>query len=169
VVIGHLREQLQSLRDSTETRKTIVAELRKIVESEVGRKFNFFRKFIVDFFLDEQALDRMVGDSIDQLAGGILDSPDVKRAIAQAIEQIPETVFRADGKASAAAVSQLVKILSQRLDLNAILVNRLSALSNEEIEALIMETAGPEIRAIVWFGAGIGLFVGLFQTLMNFL
>ncbi len=168
-VIEHLRSRLQELRDSPEAREAIVGELRKIVESEVGRKFSFFGRFVVDFFLDAQTLNRMVGDSIDQLAGVIVDSPYVRGTIAQAIEQIPNTVFRADGQASAAAVSQLVKILSQRLDVNAILINRLSALSNEEIEGLIMDTAGPEIKAIVWFGGGIGLAVGIFQALINFI
>jgi uncharacterized membrane protein YheB (UPF0754 family) len=60
-------------------------------------------------------------------------------------------------------------MLSQRLDLHRILVDRLSALSNEDIEGLVMETAGREIRAIVWFGAGIGLLVGIVQTAINFL
>jgi uncharacterized membrane protein YheB (UPF0754 family) len=32
-----------------------------------------------------------------------------------------------------------------------------------------MDTAGREIRAIVWFGAGIGLIVGIVQTLINFI
>ena len=55
------------------------------------------------------------------------------------------------------------------LDVRAILINRLSAFSNEDMENLVMETAGREIKAIVWFGAGIGLIVGIFQTLINFL
>jgi uncharacterized membrane protein YheB (UPF0754 family) len=45
----------------------------------------------------------------------------------------------------------------------------LSALSDEAIEQLIMDTAGKEILAIIWFGAGIGLVVGVVQTLINFL
>ncbi len=54
-------------------------------------------------------------------------------------------------------------------DVRAILLNRLNAFSNEDIENLVMETAGREIKAIVWFGAGIGLIIGIFQTLINFL
>lgn len=169
VVVDHLRAQLHNLRDSVEKRHEIVGELRKIIELEVGRRFNFLRKFVFDFFLDEASLNRIVGDSIDQLAAQIVDSLYVRTTISQAMEQIPETVFRPDGQASAMAVKQLVTILSQRLDVNAILVRRLSALSNEEIESLIMETAGREIRAIVWFGAGIGLLVGIVQTAINFL
>jgi uncharacterized membrane protein YheB (UPF0754 family) len=169
VIVEHLRSQLHNLRDSVETRHEIVGELRKIIELEVGRRFNFVRKFVFDFFLDEASLNRIVGDSIDQLAAQIVDSLYVRTTIAQAMAQIPDTVFRADGQASAMAVKQLVTILSQRLDVNAILVRRLSALSNEEIESLVMETAGREIRAIVWFGAGIGMLVGIIQTAINFL
>ena len=169
VVVEHLRSQLQNLRDSVETRLEIVGELRKIIELEVGRRFNLFRKLVFDFFLDEAALNRIVGDSIDQLASQIVDSLYVRTTISQAMAQIPETVFRPDGRASATAVKHLVTILSERLDLNAILKRRLSALSNEEIEHLIMETAGKEIRAIVWFGAGIGMVVGVVQTVINFL
>ena len=169
VIVDHLRTQLHDLRDSGEKRHEIVGELRKIIELEVGRRFNFLRKFVFDFFLDEASLNRIVGDSIDQLAAQIVDSLYVRSTISQAMAQIPDTVFRADGQASAMAVKQLVTILSQKLDVNAILVRRLSALSNEEIENLIMETAGHEVRAIVWFGAGIGLLVGLVQTAINFL
>ncbi len=168
VVAEHLRTRLQDLRDSVETRHEIVGALRKIVESEVGRRFNLLRRAVFEFFLDEQALNRIVGDSIEQLSTRIVDSLYVRTMIAQTIAQIPETVFRADGETSATAVSQLVKTLSQKLDVNAILINRLSALSDAEIEGLIMETAGREIRAIVWLGACIGLVVGIIQTIINF-
>jgi uncharacterized membrane protein YheB (UPF0754 family) len=83
--------------------------------------------------------------------------------------QIPETVFQSGAATQTAAVNTFVTVLSQRLDFRAILIKRLSALSNEDIEHLIMETAGREIRAIVWFGAGIGLVVGVVQTLINFI
>ena len=169
VVVDHLRTQLENLRDSDEARQGIVTELKKVIELEVGRRFNFLRKFVFDFFLDEGALKRMVGDVIDHLATHLVDSIFVRRTIAEAMAQLPDRIFRPDGNASAMAVKQLVTILSQRLDVNAILVRRLSALSNEEIEDLIMRTAGSEIRAIVWFGAGIGFVVGIVQTAINFL
>jgi uncharacterized membrane protein YheB (UPF0754 family) len=55
VVVEHLRAQLQNLRDSVETRHEIVGELRKIIEQEVGRRFNLLRRFVIDLFLDEAA------------------------------------------------------------------------------------------------------------------
>lgn len=171
LVAEHLRERLFHLRDSVETRSEIARELRVIVETEIGRRFSLFRRMVVDYFLDEAALNRIVGDSIKQLADRIVDSLYVRTTIAQAMAQIPENIF-GDGQGvggSAAAVNQFVSLLSERLDLRAIMTNRLNALSNEEIENLVMATAGREIRAIVWFGAGIGLIVGVIQTLINFL
>ena len=70
---------------------------------------------------------------------------------------------------STSAITSLIETLSRKLEVRAILLHRLSAVSNEEIENLVMETAGREIRALVWFGAGIGLIVGVAQTLINFL
>jgi uncharacterized membrane protein YheB (UPF0754 family) len=169
VIAEHLRARLHQLRDSVEARHEIARGLRQIVEAEIGRRFSLFRRMVVDYFLDDQALYRIVSDSINQLADRIVDSLYVRTTIAQAIAQIPETVFQDGNDTSATAVNQLVTMLSQRLDLHRILVNRLSALSNEDIEGLVMETAGREIRAIVWFGAGIGLLVGIVQTAINFL
>lgn len=169
VVAEHLQSQLHTLRDSVEARREIVTELRKIIEVEVGRRFHVFRRFVMDFFIDEETLNRMLGESIELLANQMVESIYVKSTISQVISQIPDTIFQPEGQASTLAADQLVRMLSQRLDLNAILVNRLSALSNEEIEGLIMETAGREIRAIVWFGAGIGMVVGVIQTMINFL
>jgi uncharacterized membrane protein YheB (UPF0754 family) len=169
VIAEHLRVRLHQLRDSVEARHEIARGLRQIIETEIGRRFSLFRRMVVDYFLDDQALYRIVSDSINQLADRIVDSLYVRTTMAQAIAQIPETVFQAGNDPSATAVNQLVTMLSERLDLHRILVNRLSALSNEDIEGLVMETAGREIRAIVWFGAGIGLIVGIVQTLINFL
>lgn len=169
LVAEHLRERLHHLRDSVEARSEIARALRGILETEIGRRFNFLRRFVADYFLDEQALDRIVGDSINQLADRIVDSLYVRTTIAQAMAQIPDSIFRPGPEASMTAVNQFVTVISQRLDFRAILANRLNALSNEDIEQLVMETAGREIRAIVWFGAGIGLVVGVAQTLINFL
>jgi uncharacterized membrane protein YheB (UPF0754 family) len=169
LVAEHLRTRLHHLRDSVESRSEIARSLRGVVDAEIGRRYNILRRMVVDYFLDEQALDRIIGDSINQLADRIVDSLYVRTTIAQAMAQIPDNVFGQGANTSATAINQFVTILSQRLDFRAILANRLNALSNEDIEQLIMATAGREIRAIVWFGAGIGLVVGIIQTLINFL
>lgn len=169
VIAEHLRKRLYHLRDSVETRWEITRALRRIVEAEINRRFGLLRRLVADYFLDDEALFRIVGDSIDQLADRIVESLYVRTTIAQAMEQIPEAIFPSGGTTQTTAVNSFVTVLSSRLDLRAIMIKRLSALSNEAIEQLIMDTAGREIRAIVWFGAGIGLIVGVIQTLINFI
>ncbi|HZS09772.1 MAG TPA: DUF445 family protein [Blastocatellia bacterium] len=169
IVAEHLRERLYQLRDSVEKRWEITRALRKIVEEEMGRRFSLLRRMAADYFLDDEALYRIVGDSINKLAEQIADSLYVRTTIAQAMAQIPETVLSRGPVVQTSTINNFVMTLSQRLDFRAILINRLSALSNEDIEQLVMETAGREIRAIVWFGAGIGFVVGVVQTLINFI
>ncbi len=167
-VVDHLRDRLYQLRDSVEARWEIARALRKIVEIEMEQRLGFLRRMVTDYFLDDEALYRIVGDSIDKLAEQIADSLFARTTIAQAMASIPETILRG-GTAQPGVIDEFVMLLSQRLDFRAILMRRLSALSDEAIEQLIMDTAGTEIRAIIWFGAGIGLLVGMVQTLINFL
>lgn len=169
LIAEHLRERLFQLRDSVEARWEITRALRRIIEREMESRFSLLRQMLTNYFLDDQALYRIVGDSIDKLAEQIADSLYVRTTIAQAMAQVPEKVLRGGSIVQTATVSTFVATLSQRLDFRTILLNRLSALSNEDIEQLVMETAGREIRAIVWFGAGIGLVVGVIQTLINFI
>lgn len=166
VITEHLRERLYHLRDSVEARWEIARALRKIVEEELGRRVSLLRRMLIDYILDDEAVYRIVGDSISTLADQIVDSLYVRTTIIQAMAQIPEHV---GSSTQTAAVNSFVTLLSERLDVRAILIKRLNALSNEAIEQLIMETAGREIRAIVWFGASIGLLVGILQSLINFL
>jgi uncharacterized membrane protein YheB (UPF0754 family) len=169
LIVEHLRERLYHLRDSVETRWEIARALRRIVETELNRSFGLLRRLIADYLLDDETLFRIVGNSIDQLADRIVESLYVRTTIAQTMAQIPDSIFQSGTTTQTSAVNTFVTTLSQRLDLRSILMKRLNALSNEAIEQLIMETAGHEIRAIVWFGAGIGLVVGIVQTLINFI
>ncbi len=169
LIVEHIKEKLYHLRDSAEARSDIARSLRRIVETEIDRRFSLLRRFVTDFFLDEAALNRIVGDSITQLADQIAESLYLRSSITQAMAQIPETIFESESTKKIPAINNFVSILSQRLDVRGILIKRLNALSNEAIEELIMETAGREIAAIVWFGAGIGFIVGIIQTLINFI
>lgn len=169
LVTEHLRERLYHLRDSAETRWEIVRSLRSIVETEIGRRFTLLRRIVTEYFLDDEALYRIVGESIDQLADRIVENLYVRTTIAQAMAQVPESILAEGSMNRSQSINHFISILSNRLDIKALLMKRLSALSNEAIEDLIMDTAGREIRAIVWFGAGIGLIVGVVQTLINFI
>lgn len=168
VITEHLRERLYHLRDSVESRWEITRALRKIIEQEMEQRFSLLRRMATNYFLDDDALYRIVGDSINKLAEQIADSLYVRTTISQAMAQVPEKILSSGAMVQSATVSNFVKTISQRLDFRAILINRLSALSNEDIEQLVMDTAGREISAIVWFGAGIGCLVGIVQTLLNF-
>jgi uncharacterized membrane protein YheB (UPF0754 family) len=166
-VMDQVRERLYHLRDSVEARWEITRALRKIVETEMEQRLGFLRHMLTGYFLDDEALYRIVGDSLNKLAEQIADSLFARTTIAQAMASIPETILRG-GTAQPGVIKSFVTLLSQRLDFRAILMRRLSALSDEAIEQLIMDTAGKEIRAIIWFGAGIGLVVGIVQTVLNF-
>jgi uncharacterized membrane protein YheB (UPF0754 family) len=168
VIAEHLRERLYHLRDSVEARWEITRALRKIIEQEMEQRFSLLRRLATSYFLDDEALYRIVGDSINKLAEQIADSLYVRTTISQAMAQVPEKLLSGGAMVQASSISSFVMTLSQRLDFRAILINRLTALSNEDIEQLVMDTAGREIRAIVWFGAGIGFVVGVAQTLINF-
>jgi uncharacterized membrane protein YheB (UPF0754 family) len=165
--MDQVRERLYHLRDSVEARWEITRALRKIVETEMEQRLGFLRHMLTGYFLDDEALYRIVGDSLNKLAEQIADSLFARTTIAQAMASIPETILRG-GTAQPGVIKSFVTLLSQRLDFRAILMRRLSALSDEAIEQLIMDTAGKEIRAIIWFGAGIGLVVGIVQTVLNF-
>ncbi|MFN0087276.1 MAG: DUF445 domain-containing protein [Blastocatellia bacterium] len=169
VIAEHLRDRLLHLRDTVETRWEITRALRRIVEAEMSRRFNLLQRLVGDYILSDQALYAIVGDSIDKLAEQISESIYVRTTISQVMEQLPEAIFQPGAPTHTSTIGDFVNVLSQRLDFRTILINRLSALSNEAIEQLIMDTAGREIRAIVWFGAGIGFVVGVFQTMINFL
>lgn len=168
VIAEHLRERLYHLRDSVEARWEITRALRKIIEQEMEERFSLLRRLATSYFLDDEALYRIVGDSINKLAEQIADSLYVRTTISQAMAQVPEKLLSGGAMVQASSISSFVMNLSQRLDFRAILIHRLTALSNEDIEQLVMDTAGREIRAIVWFGAGIGFVVGVAQTLINF-
>lgn len=166
-VVDQLRERLYHLRDSVEARWEIARALRTIIETEMEQRLGFLRRVVTGYFLDDQALYRIVGDSIDKLAEQIADSLFARSTIAQAMAAVPEVILK--GEANQSVIANFASLISERLDFRAILIRRLSALSDEAIEQLIMDTAGKEIRAIVWFGAGIGFVVGVLQTLVNFL
>jgi uncharacterized membrane protein YheB (UPF0754 family) len=169
VITDHLRERLALLSGSEEAKMQIVHALREIIDRETTSS-GFWKRLAAGYLMDEQILHRIVGGSLEKLSESVSESLYVRETISQAMVQLPQRLLAGGGKlVPSTAISSLVQTLSQRLDIQAILRNRLSGFSNEDIERLVMDTAGREIRAIVWFGAGIGLIVGIVQTLINFL
>ena len=168
VVVESLQQQLSGLKESPEARIEIVKALRGILEVEMDHRMGLLRRMITGFFLDEATLHNLVGEALDKLTDQLAGSLYARNAIAEAIMTIPASIL--GGPANTLnLVDNFSSLISRRLDVRAILLTRLNALSNEAIEALIMDTAGREIRAIIWFGAGIGFCVGIFQTMINFI
>lgn len=167
-VTDHLKQQLSRLSQDEEAKRIIARRLRQLLDRETANS-GFLRRFAVIHLLDEDTLYGVLGKAADALMDGISENAYLKQTINDALIQIPQRLLAADNLVSSSAIESLVETLSRKLDVRQILVQRLSSLSNEEIEKLVMETAGKEIRAIVWFGAGIGFLVGIVQTLINFL
>jgi uncharacterized membrane protein YheB (UPF0754 family) len=165
----HLRDRLFQLSRAEEPKRAIAKQLHDIIDRETVNA-GFIRRFAAGYLLDEPTLYALVGKALENLAEGIAESAYVRHAVGEALAQMPQKLLAGNRSlVSASAITGLVDTLSRKLDVRAILMHRLSAFSNEEIENLVMETAGREIRAIVWFAAGIGLLVGVFQTIINFL
>lgn len=165
----HLRDRLFQLSRAEEPKRAIAKQLHDIIDRETVNA-GFIRRFAAGYLLDEPTLYALVGKALENLAEGIAESAYVRHAVGEALAQMPQKLLAGNRSlVSASAITGLVDTLSRKLDVRAILLHRLSAFSNEEIENLVMETAGREIRAIVWFAAGIGLLVGVFQTIINFL
>lgn len=168
IITEHLRERLAQLSSSEETKLQIVHGLREILDRETSNS-GFWKRLTVGYLMDEEILYRVVGSAMNYLAESVSESLYVRETISEAMIQLPQRLLSGGSLVPSSAITSLVQTLSQRLDFQAILRNRLSGFSNEDIERLVLDTAGREIKAIVWFGAGIGLVVGIIQTLINFI
>lgn len=164
---AHLRERLLVLSHSEPDKRAIVRQLREMIERET-RTAGFLRRLAANYFFDEAALYGGVGRALEGLAEAIAESDELRRVLSETLASLPRKLLKGERLVSTNAVTSLIETLSRKLDVRAILWQRLNGFSNEEIEALVMETAGREIKAIVWFGAAIGLVVGIAQTLLNF-
>jgi uncharacterized membrane protein YheB (UPF0754 family) len=164
----HLRDRLHLLSEDEEAKRTLARRLHEIIDRETSDS-GFFRRLAASFLLDENTLVTLIGKAILALADGIAESAYIRHTINEALAQIPQKMLMGAGPVSDTAITSLVEMLSRKLDVREILLGRLSGFTNRDIEDLVMQTAGREIRAIVWFGAGIGFIVGIFQTLINFL
>jgi uncharacterized membrane protein YheB (UPF0754 family) len=146
-------------------KQQLAVELRDIIDRELLYEYGMVRRTFASFFIEMPFIYKVVDAAIHELVTQIEASLYVRETIETTLLHLPEAVFK-DGDESNIALSKLVSTLSTRLNFYDILKRRLSGFSNDMIEDLVMETAGHEIKGIVWFGALIGLFVGIFQTLL---
>lgn len=170
-ITRHLGERLGALSRDEEIKRSMALRLHGIIDRETTDA-GFFRRLAASYLMDVETLEKLIGKGLESAAEGVAESEGVRNAVRETLTQVPQKLLTNGNHTtliSSAAITSLVETLSRKLDIRAILLNRLNAFSNEDIENLVMETAGREIKAIVWFGAAIGLIVGIVQTLINFL
>jgi uncharacterized membrane protein YheB (UPF0754 family) len=170
-ITRHLGERLNVLSRDEASKRAMALRLHGIIDRETTDA-GFFRRLAAGYLMDVETLEKLIGKGLESAAEGVAESESVRNAVRETLTQVPQKLLTNGNHnplISASAITGLVETLSRKLDIRAILLNRLNAFSNQDIENLVMETAGREINAIVWFGAAIGLIVGIFQTLINFL
>ena len=168
-VVRHIRESLERIRTNPEIKHQLAVQLRDIVDKELLNQYGMVRRTFANFFIEMPFIRKVVDSAIQELVTQVEASLYVRETIEETLMQLPEAVFKDGGPDSSIVLAKLVATLSEKLNFYDILKRRLSGFSNEMIEDLIMETAGREIKGIVWFGALIGFFVGIFQTVLLFL
>jgi len=169
VITRSLKKALEELRGREEIKHQITLELMKIIDAELIREYGLLRRTIANLFIEGPFIYRIVDSAIKELVDEIEESIYLRETVQQAMLQIPETVLKNGAMVEDNAAARLVTTLGQRLNFYDILKRRLRSFPNELIEELVMETAGREIRAIIWFGAMIGFLIGIFQTAINFI
>ena len=170
-ITRHLGERIAVLSRDEQAKREMALRLHGIIDRETSDA-GFFRRLAAGYLMDVNTLQALIGKGLESAAEGVTESESVRNAVRETLTQVPQKLLTNGNQQtliSAAAISSFVETLSRKLDVRAILLARLNTFSNADIENLVMETAGREIKAIVWFGAGIGLLVGIFQTLINFL
>lgn len=170
-ITSHLSERVGQLSHDEETKRNLALRLHGIIDRETADA-GFIRRLAASYLMNVETLYALVGKALESAAEGIAESESVRQAVRETLTQAPQKLLtngNYNSLISPTAIASFVETLSRKLDVRAILLNRLNAFSNQDIENLVMETAGREIKAIVWFGAAIGLVVGVFQTLVNFL
>ncbi|NOT61684.1 MAG: DUF445 family protein [Acidobacteria bacterium] len=170
-IARHLGERLDVLSRDEAAKRAMAVRLHGIIDRETVDA-GFFRRLAAGYLMDVETLEKLIGKGLESAAEGVTESEGVRKALRETLTQVPQKLLTngtQNALISPATIASLVETLSRKLDIRAILLNRLNAFSNQDIENLVMETAGREINAIVWFGAAIGLIVGIFQTLINFL
>ena len=170
-IARHLGERLDVLSRDETVKRAMALRLHGVIDRETNDA-GFFRRLAASYLMDVDTLEKLIGKGLESAAEGVTESEGVRNALRETLTQVPQKLLTNGNQTpliSPATIASLVETLSRKLDIRAILLNRLNAFSNEDIENLVMETAGREIKAIVWFGAAIGLIVGIVQTLINFL
>ncbi|MFQ5794455.1 MAG: DUF445 family protein [Candidatus Bipolaricaulia bacterium] len=113
--------------------------------------------------LQDQETANSIAESLKAPIDRWLDRP-----IGRLADRIPERYVIEGRELAAAKTIELLKAevpgILEAIDIKGLVVENLQQFSTKEIEALVLDVTGNQLRAITWFGALLGLLIGLIQV-----
>ena len=167
VVAGRITEMLSTLKNSSEAKWRIAHELRAVVIRRLERDYHPAVRQTADFLVGDALVYRIVDRAINNLADQLSESMAIREVIDEALRHLPEAMFTSERPLQQRIAQDLVRQLSERLDIKGIIKRRFETFSNDIFESLVYETAGRELRGIMVFGTYVGFAVGILQTSVN--
>ncbi|MGQ9895973.1 MAG: DUF445 domain-containing protein [Acidobacteriota bacterium] len=141
-----------------------------IIIEEVGRTYGLVGRLISHRLVEMGMLKRILTLALEDIAVLLSQSEPARTAMVETITTLGGHLFAAEASDRRLATSEVtpitefVKSLGRRLDIETLLRTQLERLTDQMIEELIYRAAGRELRMIVRFGALVGLGVGIVQA-----
>ncbi len=167
IVAGRVTEMLATLKHSSEAKWRIAHELRVVVVRRLERDYHPAVRQTATFLVGDALVYRIVDRAINELADQLSESMAIREVVDEALRRLPEAIFSSERPLQKRIAQDLVRHLSERLDIKGIIKRRFETFSNEIFESLVYETAGRELRGIMVFGTYVGFAVGMLQTSIN--
>ncbi|MCS7080261.1 MAG: DUF445 family protein [Chloracidobacterium sp.] len=167
LVAGRMTEMLATLKHSSEAKWRIAHELRAVVVRRLERDYHPAVRQTATFLVGDALVYRIVDRAINELADQLSESMAIREVVDEALRRLPEAIFSSERPLQKRIAQDLVRRLSERLDIRGIIKRRFETFSNDIFESLVYETAGRELRGIMTFGTYVGLVVGVLQTSVN--
>ncbi len=166
-VAGRITEMLTTLKNSSEAKWRIAHELRAVVIRRLERDYHPAVRQTATFLVGDALVYRIVDRAINNLADQLSESMAIREVMDEALRRLPEAMFTSERPLQKRIAQDLVRQLSERLDIKGIIKRRFETFSNDIFESLVYETAGRELRGIMVFGTYVGFAVGVLQTGVN--
>ncbi len=166
-VAGRITEMLTTLKNSSEAKWRIAHELRAVVIRRLERDYHPAVRQTATFLVGDALVYRIVDRAINNLADQLSESMAIREVMDEALRRLPEAIFTSERPLQKRIAQDLVRQLSERLDIKGIIKRRFETFSNDIFESLVYETAGRELRGIMVFGTYVGFAVGVLQTGVN--
>jgi uncharacterized membrane protein YheB (UPF0754 family) len=167
IVAGRITEMLTTFKNSSEAKWRIAHEFRAVVIQRLERDYHPAVRQTAAFLVGDALVYRIVDRAINNLADQLSESMAIREVLDEALRRLPEAIFASKRPLQTRIAHDLVRQLSERLDIKGIIKRRFETFSNDIFESLVYETAGRELRGIMVFGTYVGLAVGILQTGVN--